>query len=476
MKTLTRNVINSRGKKGNMSDTPLVSVIIPAYNRARFFTACSLKYFRPPEKNQLINYINGFLKRPRHSPVDPQTGNSPKNRTELVVEATSKYTRSTQIRQVAENQNLFNPELTVSIARTAQEVESLREIWANLQHGPLASIDYLLTAIKFQKNAIRPHVIVIYRQGKPETLLVGLINDTATEIKFKGSTILRLKYRILGITLGGIIGNMAQENCAVLIGELNKSLKHREVDAVYFQEIQTKSHIYQLAQEIPSYLFRDHFPQVENHYKMTLFPSADDFYASKTSKQRYNLRRATKKLYKQFSDQITIRCFQTTSEIPQFCQEAAEISQKSWQSQVSGGLTNDPATRNLLSLLATRNQFLGYILYVEGAPCAYQYGFIHEAAYHLDYLGYDPKFEDYGIGTVLLLKVIEILCNDPYFKFFDFGWMSADYKDRFCDQVWKEANIYLFQPTFKGAILNIVKGLSKKFPDWKENLIKKQKK
>ena len=365
------------------------------------------------------------------------------------------------------DQKLLDPELKISVARTAEEVKSFRKIFEAMHPGPLAGIDYLLTSAEFMQRAIRPYVIAVFRHGRPETMLVGLLNNIKREIKFKGRVILRAKARILGVVCGGIIGNLNVANCAALILELNQLLKRNEADAIYFQEIPIDSQIYQLGRIIPSLMFRDHSLQVENHYKMNLFSSADDFYGSKSSKQRYNLRRPIKKLDKLFAGRIMIKCFRAAHEIPQFCREAEQITLKSWQFKTKGKFTNDFPTRKLLSLLAKRNQLLGYILYIENIPCAYQYGIIYNNTYHLEYLGYDTRFEKYGVGTVILIKVIEILCDDTDFEFYDFGWMNADYKERFADQSWKEANFYLFQPTLKGAVMNAIKLLSTKLPEIK---------
>ncbi|GAG42572.1 unnamed protein product, partial [marine sediment metagenome] len=63
-------------------------------------------------------------------------------------------------------------------------------------------------------------------------------------------------------------------------------------------------------------------------------------------------------------------------------------------------------------------------------------------------------YKNYSIGSFLNLKVIEILCEDKHFKYFDFGWMDAGYKHDFCDIKWDEASLYIYQPSLKGVFLN----------------------
>jgi hypothetical protein len=271
---------------------------------------------------------------------------------------------------------------------------------------------------------------------------------------------LKIKTHILGVLIGGVIGNIEQENCEILISELRDALKRGEADAIYFQEIPTGSKIYKLAQKMPGYAFRDHFPQIENHYRMILPSSLDDFYNKLSSKQRKSLRSNVKKLDKKFCGRVSIRCFRTVSDTNRFCQEAEKISKKSWQSEIGAGFIDNMTSRKLLSALAMKNHFLGFILYVEDRPCAFSYGYMNDSIFFGESTGYDVQYKKYAVGNVLLVNVIKAVCEEPNIRFLDFGWMGSEYKNHYCDQVWEEANFYIYRASFKGCMMNLLKTIS----------------
>lgn len=373
------------------------------------------------------------------------------------------------------NEHLHNGNLTTTIAKSIQDIERLRVEWQSFHPSPTASIDYLLTLIETNQGNPQPFVILLKRNETPETMLVGVISDTPYRYRAGDRVLFGLTVRTLAIVVKGIIGNTSPENCKFLISEVRQALNRREADMAYFQETPTESHIFKLATSIP-FLWRDHHPEIENHHKMTLAPSLDDFYASKNSKIRYNLRSSVKKLNKKFSGNVTIRAFRAANEIDLFCKETEEISKKSWQHTIGKGFVNDFSTRKLLTSLAEQGHFRGYILYIEDQPCAFNYGYIDQNAFVGEYTGYDLNYRNYGVGTVLLLKVIEDLCNDSGFEFFDFGWMEAGYKDNFCDLSWPEAHFFIFQPSLKGAFLNGAKTVARSLPQLKERFLEQQKK
>src|ERR1035437_4739949 len=63
----------------------------------------------------------------------------------------------------------------VRILRSAAEVESVREFWSS-SHGTRDSgIDIFLSGLRSNSEALRPRVLVLYRDGKPVALMAGKI-------------------------------------------------------------------------------------------------------------------------------------------------------------------------------------------------------------------------------------------------------------------------------------------------------------
>src|ERR1035437_4668742 len=63
--------------------------------------------------------------------------------------------------------------VSVRIARSIGEVEAIREIWTAWKSHRDSDIDFCLEFVWSGEAFIRPHVIVIYRYGRPDAMLVG---------------------------------------------------------------------------------------------------------------------------------------------------------------------------------------------------------------------------------------------------------------------------------------------------------------
>ena len=77
-----------------------------------------------------------------------------------------------------------------------------------------------------------------------------------------------------------------------------------------------------------------------------------------------------------------------------------------------------------------------------------------------EYLGFDTEFRQFAPGMVLIMKVIEGFCtraNRDDVKKLDFGLGHAEYKAFLSTQNWREAALYIFGPTLKGAFLKSVR-------------------
>lgn len=372
------------------------------------------------------------------------------------------------------NKSHRDGEYTLIIARSVQEVEKIRNLWKDMQPYPPADIDYFLTVVKSRQDVVRaqPYVILLSRDGEPETLLIGRTEDVQFKHKIRNNVLFEMMGRSLKIDIGGIVGNTSYANSVILISELIKSLKGGEADIAYFTEIPADSPIFQLAKTMPGFLCRDYFPSIEDHYKMTLPSSIDKFYNARKNKKR--LRQIIRRLDREFSGNVSLKCYRKKDDVERFCRDAETIVKKTYQHALGGGFLNDFTNnferQQLMSILAERGGLLAYILYIEDKPCAFESGVIYQNTYYSEYCGYDPQYKQLRIGTILMLKVIEDLCNDIHFQYIDFGWMDASYKRRFCDSGWEEASFCIFRPTLKGITLNIKKVLSEG-SRWVKNII-----
>jgi CelD/BcsL family acetyltransferase involved in cellulose biosynthesis len=164
------------------------------------------------------------------------------------------------------------------------------------------------------------------------------------------------------------------------------------------------------------------------HFKIQWDGSIEGYFASLNPKRRGNARRA----YEKFKTTVPheLRCFRSPAEADAFLLDATSISSKSYQSHELGiGLESDAGRQAQIRFAAARDSFLAYILYVEGAPAAYRYGYIYGDTLFAVSTAYDPAWSEHKPGAVIFLamlydiakqrlpiKLIDLLPHDNSFK------------------------------------------------------------
>src|SRR3974390_337248 len=66
-------------------------------------------------------------------------------------------------------------DVSVRVIRTIDEIQSIRTVWADKCVNPDADPDLFLLSSESECTVIRPHVIVVFRNGVPDCILVGRI-------------------------------------------------------------------------------------------------------------------------------------------------------------------------------------------------------------------------------------------------------------------------------------------------------------
>ena len=90
------------------------------------------------------------------------------------------------------------------------------------------------------------------------------------------------------------------------------------------------------------------------------------------------------------------------------------------------------------------------VLYLEGVPVAFWPGYAYSGTFFIGTPGYDPRYAEYRVGQYLMTEMIDDLCRDEDVDYLDYGFGDSEYKRRFADESWEEADALLFAPTFKG--------------------------
>jgi hypothetical protein len=351
-------------------------------------------------------------------------------------------------------------EYAIRVARNLQEVESWRDLWQKMQWHHNADIDYYLTVVNSRKEILRPHVILLCRNGPPEALVIGRIEEVKFESKIGYHVIHGPAVRALTVVYGGILGEPTYSGCVALVGELCRALAEGEAEIAVLNHLRLDSMMYQVATTMPAFPYRDHGIVPNLHWRISLPGSYEEFYRALSRKTRENVRRHANRVTQKYGTDLSIRCFREIGEADQIVTDVESIASKTYHRGLGVGFVANAETIRRIRLALERQWFHSYILYLNGEPCAFQNGIKYGDIFYLAGTGYDPAYHADGLGNFLLIRTIEELCREGDSLFLDFGFGDAEYKRRYSNQCWQEATVSIFAPTSRGAMLNAMQSMT----------------
>jgi hypothetical protein len=195
-------------------------------------------------------------------------------------------------------------------------------------------------------------------------------------------------------------------------------------------------------------------PRIDGHWKMEMPKCIDVFYEKKSSKERQTLRRKIRKIEK--SHQVYMKTYSDAESLEEGIAAAASISSKTYQYVLDYGFLDNPQMRSYLLFAARRGWLRIYILYINNEAAAFEWGIKYGSTFFLRTLGFDPKWRDWSVGTVLFLKVLEALCEEGNINYMDFGFGDAEYKKIYGDMRTDTRSLSIFANRFYPRILNVI--------------------
>lgn len=349
---------------------------------------------------------------------------------------------------------ILKKDYTIQVAKTVNEVLALRDVWQSMQPELNADIDFYLTIGQSRREIIRPHVIILNRNGIPCSFLVGRYEIKPFEVSFGYKKLALPRVRWLTFVHGGLLGDSSEANLALLMKSVEKSLRTGEADIAWFHNLRADSTFFRLITKTTSKLSRDYFPISTDHWKTQLPNSFGELLSRRPRKRRYNLLRDAKLMQDAFGDQIAIKRLHEISDIQAILSDCETVASRGYQRGLQVGFSDNDETRRLIALAANRGWLRSYILYIGCLPVAFWNGYLYRRTFCIWTTAYDPHYRNFGPGSFLLQKMIEDLCQEKAVDEIDFGTGEAEYKRQWGDQNHREASVFLFAPTLRGAALN----------------------
>lgn len=254
----------------------------------------------------------------------------------------------------------------------------------------------------------------------------------------------KLPLRVL--RLQGYTPNIPAEESAY--DALFRSILSTRFDAIFMNYVKADSFLWNYLHTSPLMrksfrLFSQRGP--EPHLLARLDGSFETYMQKFSAKARKNRLREIRKL----RDRGDVQLIRVTgeSEVDSYLAAATDISRKTWQFKRLGwgvAAWDGDAQRDQMKFLARRGWLRSYLLKCDGEACSYILGWQYASRFYHAVIGFDPEWNDYSVGTVLQLLVLEDLYKENTPELYDFGTF-AEYKAHLSTESYLEAVVWLFR-------------------------------
>jgi hypothetical protein len=173
-----------------------------------------------------------------------------------------------------------------------------------------------------------------------------------------------------------------------------------------------------------------------------------------SSKTRSTLNRKIRKFAEHSGGEIPWKVYREPFEMLNFFRMARTVSRTTYQEKLlDAGLPDSDDFFHEMEQLARQGCVRGFILFHNDQPVSYLYCPIINKVVIYAYLGYDPRYMDYSIGTVLQWLALEYLFEERAFHFFDFTEGQSEHKKLFATHHMQCANVFFLRSNMRNLLL-----------------------
>lgn len=195
-------------------------------------------------------------------------------------------------------------------------------------------------------------------------------------------------------------------------------------------------------------------PLQYRHCFIDLNQTFEDYQKKFSSKTRSTLNRKLKKYAEHCGGNIRWKTYKERPEIRDFFSLASAVSKLTYQEKLlDAGIPGSEEFMRQAESLAQDNKVRAYVLFHEDRPVAYLFCPVEDGVLIYAYLGYDPEYTKWSVGTVLQWLALEQLFSEGIFKAFDFTEGQSDHKRLFATHQKDCANVYFIKPSLINRLI-----------------------
>jgi Acetyltransferase (GNAT) domain len=226
---------------------------------------------------------------------------------------------------------------------------------------------------------------------------------------------------------------------------------------VFFEAVPTDSVLHEILKTPQGPIGQSFYVLPWGHTQIGRFRwsgSVEEYLKSIGGKNSRNLKQRARALMSDATVRCTVERFETPADVDRFLRDGIIISDNTYQKKLLGkGLSIGGKVEAQMRFAAARHAFLGHILYIDDAPVAFQYGFTYAKTSFTEQIGYDPKWADRNVGSVLFLEALRDLEKTQNgIEVFDLGQGMTMFKERTISERQAVGHYLLIKRTANGFV------------------------
>ena len=333
--------------------------------------------------------------------------------------------------------------MTDTAVHAPPEFEAIAPVWDRLAvHSPHACRSLYSLVQRTSGGMERPHVTILDRGGSDSILVVGRVEHRPVVVRAGYRKLLTLGARWLTIVPGGVVGVRDEADGEVVMSVLMGALEAEHADILELSKVVVGSPLACAAMKRLPWYRVNHGGFAQPHRCADLSGGFEAYLARRSRNTRQRLRRRLRKL-ESSSERICVRRIGPGDDVEANCRELERIASASYQRGLDAGFRDDQLHRELMSW-SVDGRFRVWILSIDGTPCAFLSGLVHDATFFLFDMAFDPAYAAEEPGALLQVRVLEELADDPGVDAYDFAFGDAQYKQSLSDECWQEIDILGF--------------------------------
>ncbi|MBA4141478.1 MAG: GNAT family N-acetyltransferase [Nitrosospira sp.] len=195
-------------------------------------------------------------------------------------------------------------------------------------------------------------------------------------------------------------------------------------------------------------------PSQYPRYYIDMSQSFEEYKRKFSSKTRSTLSRKVRKYAEHCGGTISWRVYHAVEEMPEFFRLARVVSRITYQEKLlDAGLPDSEEFLHEMERLAQQGRVRGFILFYHNQPVSYLYCPVDNGVLIYAFLGYDPDYMDFSVGTVLQWLALEYLFEERSFRFFDFTEGESEHKKLFATHSVQCANVFFLRKSLRNMLL-----------------------